>query len=598
MAYKHPILSLLALVMAALLLCGCTVTVEKNLAETGTPSEEMTEEGEPSAEEKIQAELEAALAAQLTEEMDMAREPVQTSREPVGGEVTVSTVDELLGAIASDTTIILEPGTYDLSRASDYGTLYEGGWYTWGEAHDGWELVIQEVENLTITGTDASEVILSAVPRYADVIVFEDCAGITVENITAGHTIEPGVCMGGVLYLDDTADFAVRGSALYGCGILGIQAVDSKNILVEDTAIYECSYGAVQTEACTDVRVVNCSVYDCEGYGLFQFLNTYGAAVVNSEIYGNDCAALMSLDYSQEVYLLGTSVVENTFGSAMFASESSSPVVDGCVFSENQTSNWFGGSVFYEGGEAIQPVSPDGTPLSREELEAMTREEAVYDGPAAEEKVVLNETTGADGMREVTVTTVDELLAAIGPNTTVYLAAGDYNLSEASGYGAGGSDYYKWRNTYDGPELILSGLENFHLVGEGQDRTSILAEPRYADVLSYEDCENVSLTGITAGHTQAPSDCSGGVLLFENTDGVALSDCGLFGCGILGIIASDCTDILVTDTEIYDCTYGAGDIDDCENVVFENCDVHDCGGNNEFRVSGSTNVVYNGERLA
>ena len=34
--------------------------------------------------------------------------------------VTVSTVDELLAAIASDTEIILEPGYYDLSTASDY----------------------------------------------------------------------------------------------------------------------------------------------------------------------------------------------------------------------------------------------------------------------------------------------------------------------------------------------------------------------------------------------------------------------------------------------------------------------------------------------
>lgn len=592
MAYKHPTLSLLALIMAALLLlCGCAVTVEQEPQAVQESSAEMTEE-------EMTAELEAALAAQMAEELEAEPVPVQASREPVGGEVTVSTVDEFLAAIASDTTIRLEPGTYDLSAATDYGTLYEGGWYTWDETHDGWELVLEEVENLTIAGTAAAEVILSAVPRYADVIVFEDCANVTVENITAGHTIEPGVCMGGVLYLDGTEGFTVRGSALYGCGVLGIQAVDCDNILAEDTAIYECSYGAVQTESCRDVRVVDCSVYDCEGYGLFQFLNTYGAAVVNSEVYGNDCAALMSVDYSQEVYLLGTSVAENTFNSAVFASESSSPVVDGCVFSENQAPNWFGGSVYYEGGEAVQPVSPEGTVLSREDLEAMTLEESVYDGPAAVETVELNETTNADGMREVTVTNVDELLAAIGPNTTVYLAAGDYDLSVASGYGAGGSDYYKWRNTYDGPELILSGLENFHLVGEGADSTSILAEPRYADVLSYEDCENVSLTGITAGHTQAPSDCSGGVLLFEGSNGVQVTDCSLFGCGILGIIASDCADILVKNTEIYDCTYGAVDIDDCENVLFENCDIHDCGGNNAFRVSGSINVGCNGKQLA
>ena len=34
--------------------------------------------------------------------------------------VRVSTVDELLAAIAPDTTILLAPGEYDLSTASDY----------------------------------------------------------------------------------------------------------------------------------------------------------------------------------------------------------------------------------------------------------------------------------------------------------------------------------------------------------------------------------------------------------------------------------------------------------------------------------------------
>ena len=579
MAYKHRKISLFALVMAVmLLLSGCAVTAAPEMKTEVTP-------------EPVPVD-----AAEITPVP--AREAVQVSREPVGGEVTVSTVDELLAAIASDTTIYLQPGVYDLSAASDYGTLYEGGWYTWAEVNDGWELVLEAVENLVIAGTTSAEVTLCAVPRYADVLVFEDCVNITLENITVGHTVEPGVCSGGVLYLDGTEEFTVRGSALYGCGILGIQAVDSKNILAKDTAVYECSYGAVQAESCTDVRVVNCSVYSCEGFALFQFLNTYGAAVVNSEVYGNDCAALMSVDYSREVYLLGTEVSDNAFGSAVFASESGCPVVDGCAFSENRTPVWVCGSVYHEDGEGVWPVSPEGAVLTEEDLTAMTLEEAVYNGPVAAETVELSETIGADGMREVTVTNVDELLAAIGPDTTVYLAAGDYDLSTASGYGAGNGKYYKWRSTYDGPELILCGLENFHLVGDGADSTNILAEPRYADVLSYEECKNVSLAGITAGHTQEPSVCTGGVLMFEDCDSVQVTDCGLFGCGILGVIAWDCADIRVVNTEIYDCTYGAAEIRDCENVSFENCDVHDCGGNNDFRVSGSTNVVANGETLA
>ena len=39
------------------------------------------------------------------------------------------------------------------------------------------------------------------------------------------------------------------------------------------------------------------------------------------------------------------------------------------------------------------------------------------------------------GQRDVHVSTVDELLAAIAPNTTIWLAKGDYDLTAAENYG-------------------------------------------------------------------------------------------------------------------------------------------------------------------
>ena len=52
---------------------------------------------------------------------------------------------------------------------------------------------------------------------------------------------------------------------------------------------------------------------------------------------------------------------------------------------------------------------------------------------------------------EPQVTTMDEFLAAIGPDRTVTLAAGTYNLSDAADYGrSGGSAWYRWEKTGDG----------------------------------------------------------------------------------------------------------------------------------------------------
>lgn len=581
MTHTHPKGAGLALLLAALiLLCGCTISI--------SPSAESTPEPEEAVYEFVPI-----------YDSEPIREPVQASREPVGGEVTVSTVDELLAAIASDTTVHLEPGVYDLSTASDYGTLYEGGWYTWEEAHDGYALVIDEVENFALLGTGAAEVTISAVSRYANVLTFQGCTNIDLSGFTAGHTEQPGQCSGGVLYFEDSENTSIVGCALYGCGILGINAVNCQSLTAENTAIYDCSYGAVQIESCRDVRILNCDIYDCEGYGIFQFLNTYGAAVVNCDVYENNCATLLDSRYSQEVYLLGTGVSQNLFTSSLFAAENHSPVVDDCSFEDNDFSICYGSNVYSaDGSTPMEAISPEGTVLRASDLSTMIRKEASYNGPIPAPETSQEITVNADGMREVTVSTVDELLAAIAPDTTVYLTAGEYNLSNAAGYGSSSGEYYFWTGTFDGPELVITGVENFHLIGEGADRTSILTDPRYADVLSYENCENISLTGITAGHTQSPSACAGGVLLFENTDAVLVTDCGLFGCGILGVIATDCTDLQVVNTEIYDCTYGAANITGCQNVIFDNCNVHDCGNNNAFRVSDSTNVSYNGETLA
>ena len=55
-----------------------------------------------------------------------------------------------------------------------------------------------------------------------------------------------------------------------------------------------------------------------------------------------------------------------------------------------------------------------------------------------------------DGRPVTEVTTVDELLAAIAPDTVIELTVQRYMLTEASDYGTGsGSGYYRW-DTGDG----------------------------------------------------------------------------------------------------------------------------------------------------
>ena len=120
---------------------------------------------------------------------------------PAGkNQVEAATVDELLKAIAPNTVITLTGRSYDLTRAQGYG-VYGSKWYGWNDIYDdGWELEIDNVEGLTIRASRPGTEIIT-VPRYACVMKFVNCADVTLEGFTAGHSDGPGFCTGAVLYV-------------------------------------------------------------------------------------------------------------------------------------------------------------------------------------------------------------------------------------------------------------------------------------------------------------------------------------------------------------------------------------------------------------
>ena len=103
-------------------------------------------------------------------------------------QVEAATADELLKAIAPNTVITLTGRSYDLTRAQGYG-VYGSKWYGWNDIYDdGWELEIDNVEGLTIRASRPGTEIIT-VPRYACVMKFVNCADVTLEGFTAGHSV-------------------------------------------------------------------------------------------------------------------------------------------------------------------------------------------------------------------------------------------------------------------------------------------------------------------------------------------------------------------------------------------------------------------------
>lgn len=207
---------------------------------------------------------------------------------------------------------------------------------------------------------------------------------------------------------------------------------------------------------------------------------------------------------------------------------------------------------------------------------------------------VIPVTTGAQN--PVTVRNADEFIAAIAPDTEIIVDAERIDFSKARGYGTASGEYYRWAEAFDGPELFITGVSNLTVRGSGEDHnTNVLsAVPRYANVLNFENCCNITVKGLTAGHTEEPGSCIGGVLFFLNSQDILIEDCGLFGCGTLGVNAMSSKNIQIVNNDIYECSVGGVEFTNCDDVNVDGNTFRDLGGP-EFRVYGCGVITCNGE---
>ncbi len=162
----------------------------------------------------------------------------------------------------------------------------------------------------------------------------------------------------------------------------------------------------------------------------------------------------------------------------------------------------------------------------------------------------------------VTVRTAAELLNALGSDRTIIVESGTYNLTQAA---RTPNDQIEWYESYDGPEAILKGVRNLTITGKGNP--NIVAEPRYAWVLGFREVNNLTLKGLTFGHTES-GYCQGGVLLFDRCNSIRIESCNLYGSGTIGISINAVNGFTCINSHIYECTYGLLGIYHAQNVLF------------------------------
>ena len=178
------------------------------------------------------------------------------------------------------------------------------------------------------------------------------------------------------------------------------------------------------------------------------------------------------------------------------------------------------------------------------------------------------------------VSDAEHLMRAIGPGREILLDPGVYNLTEwVKTVGTDtGNPFVKLEFVNDGYEIVIHDVRNltFCPAQPGSGTVEIVVEPRYANVLTFENCDIIILTGITAGHTPEKGYCTGGVLCFRDCGRIALGDMDLYGCGTYGIIGERVDSIQTVDSEIHDCSYGMIDFRQVRDAGFGDVVFRDC----------------------
>lgn len=129
------------------------------------------------------------------------------------------------------------------------------------EVYEGRELIIRNIHGLTLRGESGAHLVVDA--AYANVLSFENCDNIRIENLTLGHAVEKGTCTGGVIYLRGCSDVEIVNCDLYGCGTYGIEALDCSNVKVDNTVIRDCSDGGVNLSYTDDAHFTDCDIVRC-----------------------------------------------------------------------------------------------------------------------------------------------------------------------------------------------------------------------------------------------------------------------------------------------------------------------------------------------
>lgn len=211
-----------------------------------------------------------------------------------GTTVTANNADELLAAIGSNKTILLNPGLYQIP--SEYS-----GNNANVEIVDG-ALKIKNVENLNLIAKSGMADIIT--DNYMEAMILDNCRLIQMDGLRIGHM--QSYCVGDVLMIKSSETIRLNRLILFGCGFNGLNLEDVNGVTMTDSLISDCQARGLIFNDTKNVLIDNVHFYR-DGKVLFEFkgvesivLDSVVAADNDKDAY-DDYNALFIIDEKSSV---------------------------------------------------------------------------------------------------------------------------------------------------------------------------------------------------------------------------------------------------------------------------------------------------------
>ncbi len=177
-------------------------------------------------------------------------------------------------------------------------------------------------------------------------------------------------------------------------------------------------------------------------------------------------------------------------------------------------------------------------------------------------------------VKQVIVSSAEEFVKEIEADKRILLKPGKYDLSSIK-QNDSKDNKVTWKEVEDGKELNISDISNLTIEGPGTEIAEILIKPRYAEIIHFSNCSNIVIKNIKAGHTPDVYMCDAGVLDFEKCNDITIDSSELYGCGSIGLQATNTKRLDCINTKINHCSLRAIELNNCESTKFSGCKISD-----------------------